>query len=277
MARKKPHDEHQDESWLLPYSDLMTLLLALFIVLFAASNVDAQKFAAIREAFANEFATGGSKLPDGGTGLLPGGTDNTPGPDISFPPKPTAPTPSGQEIGGPGEPDPDLQALFDSINGYISANDLSGNMALKISQDGVLITLSSDIWFDSGSADVSSKMRGFAVTLSNLLSEKQKEHPINIIITGHTDNKPIISPNARFKSNWHVSVARAVNFMDEMISTNLFDPRVFSARGYGEYSPIDTNDTEEGRQHNRRVEVLVSLKPGEAASEGADEAANEAA
>ncbi|MDR3208022.1 MAG: OmpA family protein [Oscillospiraceae bacterium] len=255
MAHKKRHEEHADESWLLPYSDLMTLLLALFIVLFAASNVDAAKFQAIKEAFATEFS-GGSKLPDGGAGILPDDVfPADPGEDLDNP----SPTPS--DPSGPGQPDPDLVNLYNALTGYISANDMADNMALILSSDGVLITLSSDVWFASGSADLTADMRGFAATLADLLVENQKEHPINIIITGHTDDRPIHT--ATFRSNWHLSVARAVNFMEIMLQNENFDPRIFSARGYGEYEPLDTSGTPEGLQRNRRVEVLVSLRQTE--------------
>ncbi|MCL2496627.1 MAG: OmpA family protein, partial [Clostridiales bacterium] len=84
-----------------------------------------------------------------------------------------------------------------------------------------------------------------------------EEDTLQIVITGHTDNVPIGA--AQFRSNWHLSVIRAVNFMEVMLEGGQLNPRMFSARGYGEYEPIDTNDTDIGRQHNRRVEVLISM------------------
>jgi len=262
MARKKHHEEHADESWLIPYADLMTLLLALFIVLFASSSVDAEKYQAIREAFAIEFTGSAGALSDIGSGFLPGipspgdnSEDETPSP---------SPSPSPPSEDGIGEPDPELMGLFEALANYVSANDLGNNMALSLSNDGVLITLSSDVWFDSGSAALTPQMQSFAATLSELLVEKQQSRgTLNIIITGHTDNRPIST--AAFRSNWHLSVSRAVNFMENMLRNPGFDPRFFSARGYGEYDPIATNDTDQGRQRNRRVEVLVSLANSDAA------------
>ncbi|MDR1062215.1 MAG: OmpA family protein [Clostridiales bacterium] len=273
MGRKKRHEGHADESWLLPYSDLMTLLLALFIVLFAASKVDEAKFQAIREAFATQFA-GGTKLPEGGDGLLPevvlpilpdDQEEAEPAPSEPDEPEESEesedPEQPDQEQSEPEQPNPDLAELFDSLTGYIATNDLSDNMALKLSSEEVLVTLSSDVWFASGSAELTPEMRVFAVTLADLLAQSQKTHPINIIITGHTDDRPIHT--AAFPSNWHLSVARAVNFMEIMLENSTFDPRIFSARGYGEYEPIDTSGTPEGLQHNRRVEVLLSLADDE--------------
>ncbi|MDI3412396.1 OmpA family protein [Bacillus sonorensis] len=79
--------------------------------------------------------------------------------------------------------------------------------------------------------------------------------PRNIVISGHTDNVPI--RNSQFKSNWHLSVMRAVNFMGLLIENPKLDAKVFSAKGYGEYKPIASNKTEEGRRKNRRVEILI--------------------
>ncbi len=257
-GRRQHHEEHVDESWLIPYGDLMTLLLALFIVLFASGNVDATKYQAIMQSFYSEF-NGGMLPQNGGANLIPDGGILLPADPDDDDPSPT-PSPSPSPGTGVGLPDPQLQALFNSLTGYVAANDLSGNMKLSLSAEGVLITLSSDVWFASGSAALTPSMREFAATLSNLLIQNQhKEQPLNIIITGHTDNRPIAT--VAFRSNWHLSVARAVNFMEVMLNNPGFDPRHFSARGYGEYEPIDTNSTDIGRQRNRRVEVLVTLRP----------------
>ena len=250
MARKKPHDEHVDESWLIPYADLMTLLLALFIVLFAASNVDAAKFQAMSEFFGMEFS---GTLPDLGNSVVefpiakPGQPTPTPTPTPTPPPSP-----------GLGLPDPELQALYDSLTKYVEVNALTGNMALSLSTDGVLITLASDIWFASGSADLTPKMREFATELSNLLvNEQTGKQPLYVVITGHTDN--ISAQGTAFKTNWRLSASRALNFMELMLENSGFDERYFSARGYGEISPIADNATPEGRQryqHFHPAEVI---------------------
>ena len=86
--------------------------------------------------------------------------------------------------------------------------------------------------------------------------------PRNIVISGHTDNVPIKTDE--FDSNWDLSVMRAVNFMKEVAAGNEeLDSKYFSVKGFGEYNPIATNDTEEGRAKNRRVEVLVQPRVNE--------------
>ena len=253
MARKKQHEEHIDETWLIPYSDLLTLLLALFVVLFAISNVDAAKFEAVKDSMSSAFLQGEGALPDNGNSVLP-----FPRPTVG--PEGEDVTPTPVESSGPGEPDPELQGLFDSLQNYVSANDdLSGNLLLELSEDGVLITLSSEVWFVSGSDELSDKMRDYAEKLAVLLLENQKGKPnLNIVITGHTDTDKV-RPGGPFESNWDLSFARAYRFLTVMLSHEEFDPRYFSARGYGEYDPIAPNDTPENKQRNRRVEVLVSL------------------
>lgn len=84
--------------------------------------------------------------------------------------------------------------------------------------------------------------------------------PRNIIISGHTDNVPIHT--AKFESNWELSVMRAVNFMKIILENDKLDPRWFSAKGYGEYKPVASNATKEGRAKNRRVEILILPRTG---------------
>ena len=81
------------------------------------------------------------------------------------------------------------------------------------------------------------------------------EPPRNIIISGHTDNVPI--KNARYESNWELSVMRAVEFMKIILKNEKLDPRWFSAKGFGEFQPVATNETAEGKTRNRRVEILI--------------------
>ncbi|MDQ0229476.1 flagellar motor protein MotB [Metabacillus malikii] len=246
MARKKKkqhHEEHMDESWLVPYADILTLLLALFIVLFAASNVDAQKFQAIAQAFNQSFT--------GGTGVL------------EFP----SPTPSGemeqldvQKEKSNEEKEEEqrkmeqekLEQIQEKINDYIVANNLGSELKTTLTDEGLLVTILNDIFFDSGSAEIREKDKQLAREMSELLVMKP---PRNIIVSGHTDNIPI--NNSSYDSNWHLSVMRAVNFMKILSENGSLDAKAFSAKGYGEFKPVASNDSKEGRQKNRRVEVLI--------------------
>ena len=85
--------------------------------------------------------------------------------------------------------------------------------------------------------------------------------PRSIVVTGHTDNVPI--HNAEYASNWELSVMRAINFMKVLLANQNLQPELFTAKGYGEFQPIATNETTEGRAKNRRVEVLIQPKKDE--------------
>lgn len=246
MARKKKHkhhDEHMDESWLVPYADLLTLVLALFIVLFSMSSVDAQKFQQIARSLNAAFT--------GGTGVL------------EYP----SPTPEGEmeqlnvekeqseeniEEAQKRMEQQNLQKIQKKINTYIKDNNLETKLQTTLTDEGLMITILNDIFFDSGSAEIRTKDVQLAREISELLVMNP---PRNIIVSGHTDNVPI--NNSDFDSNWHLSVMRAVNFMKILIDNDKLDAKAFSAKGFGEYKPVANNDTKEGRQKNRRVEVLV--------------------
>ncbi|MBO1514468.1 flagellar motor protein MotB [Metabacillus bambusae] len=247
MARKKKHkheDEHMDESWLVPYADLLTLVLALFIVLFAMSSVDAQKFQQMARAFNSTF-TGGtgvleypSPTPDGEMEQLDVQKDQTPQEDAEEAQKQLE--------------QQKLKEIQDKINTYIKNNKLETKLKTTLTDEGLLITILNDIFFDSGKADIRNKDKQLAMEISELLVMNP---PRNIIVSGHTDNIPI--KNSEYDSNWHLSVMRAVNFMKILIDNENLDPKVFSAKGFGEYNPVASNDSKEGRQKNRRVEVLI--------------------
>jgi chemotaxis protein MotB len=242
--RKKKHDSgHVDESWLLPYSDLMTLLLALFIVLFATSSVDVQKLQQFSEAFSQIF--------DGGTSFL-----ETP----SSTPLPVVPNKEEEEDAAYLEDQEALGEIQDRVDNYIAVNELEKQFETKLTDEGLLVTIRDSILFDPGSADVKEEYLPIARDIADLLSFDPPRH---IIVKGHTDNIPMNT--SEFRSNWELSVMRSVNFLKIILENQDLDPLLFSAKGYGEYQPIASNDTTEGRAKNRRVEVLIEplvLKDG---------------
>jgi chemotaxis protein MotB len=252
--RKKKHDdEHMDESWLIPYADLLTLLLALFIVLYAASSVDAQKFKELSQAF-NEVFTGG-------TGIM-----ENPSPVESQQPsdggvKSSAAEKEEEKAALDKEEierqaflkdQEELKEIQKKVNEYIKTNNLEVQFVTKLTDEGLLLTIRDNVLFDSGSAVVHSADLNVAKELSELLVMNP---PRNIIISGHTDNVPI--HNAEFDSNWELSVMRAVNFMKIILENKDLNPQWFSAKGFGEFEPVGDNSTAEGRGLNRRVEVLI--------------------
>ncbi|WP_078413848.1 flagellar motor protein MotB [Priestia abyssalis] len=232
------HEEHVDESWLIPYADLLTLLLALFIVLFSMSSIDAVKFKQLASTLNSSF--------EGGTGVLEYPS--------TLPPE-QSPSLSKEEDNKEESSNSEkksLQELQQKVNEYIKSRDLTGQLKTSLTDEGLLITILDNVLFDSGVAEVRPANRQLAKEISQLLV---METPKNVIISGHTDNIPI--RNQYFESNWDLSVMRAVNFMKALLENQKLDPALFSAKGYGEYKPIASNSTEQGRLKNRRVEILI--------------------
>lgn len=240
--KKHKYEDHVDESWLVPYADILTLLLALFIVLFASSTVDQQKL--------NEMSTVFNSIFMGGQGVM-----EYPSPVEPIDSEKTTKNPTGAQAAYAMD-QKELQEIQANVDNFIAVNELEGSFETTMTDEGLLVTIRDGVLFAPASATIATENRELANELSKLLVFDPGR---NVVITGHTDNIPINSPS--FDSNWELSVMRAVNFLKLLIEANpQLDPLHFSAKGYGEYHPIATNDTEEGRAQNRRVEVLIQQR-----------------
>ena len=270
MARKKAHEEHANhEAWAIPYGDLVTLLLALFVVLYSMSSVNEGKFRVLSESLnaafngkprtvkpieiGNKPQVG--KGPADRTTIIPrqGGTP----PGVSKPIIPLAALRSTA-----------LRSLEQKTAGDVS----NGNMSLKRMADAVdqalgdlierkLVTvrrsplwleieIRTDILFPSGVADLSTDARPVLAQLAAIL----KPFPNPIRIEGHTDDRPIRT--ATFPSNWQLSAGRAASVVALFMQDGV-DPVRMSVAGFGEYHPAADNATSEGRNRNRRVLIVV--------------------
>ncbi|PFD38115.1 flagellar motor protein MotB [Bacillus cereus] len=223
-GKKKKHEEHIDETWLIPYSDMLTLLFALFIVLFAMSSIDAAKFKQMAVAFRSELA--------GGTGNKEFLSDQKPKKEKEL----SASSLESENMKKNAEAEVkqqemnELKAVQQSIDKYIAENQLSSSFKTDLTEKGLMVTILENVLFDSGKADVKLESLGIAKEMSNLLVSA---------------------------SNWELSTQRAVNFMQVLLQNKELQPEKFSAIGYGEYRPIAPNDTPEGKAKNRRVEVFI--------------------
>ncbi len=261
--RKKKHQEehHVDESWLLPYADLLTLLLALFIVLFAMSSVDAVKFQQLSKTF-NEVFTGGTGIMEYQSPIQ---EENTELQDQKNEDKDAVAALSDNEQNSLDQDQAkeieallkardkeELKQLQDKVNAYIKEKDLKNKLNTSLTDEGLLVTIRDNVLFASGKATIRQEDVQTAKEISDLLVMNP---PRNIIISGHTDNVPI--KNANFESNWELSVMRAVEFMKILLKNDELNPRWFSAKGFGEFQPATSNDTAQGKARNRRVEILI--------------------
>lgn len=242
MAKKKhakKHEEEASEAWLLPYSDLMTLLLALFICLFAISQTDQTKLVQMAQAFTAAFNLGGPSFFD------KAGPSNSMQREII--------TSEDQGNAAYLQENQQLQDLQAKLEQYIQENNLQDELSTELQEEGLMIRIKEKALFPSGSADLVPESARIGPLVAGLLAEI----PERVLISGHTDTDPIAT--AQFPSNWELSSARAMTFMKYLMSLNQnLNPARFSAIGYGEYRPIALNDTAENKQKNRRVEVLIA-------------------
>lgn len=233
----KNRDEHTDETWLIPYADMLTLLLALFIVLFSMSQVDSTKFRELKRALESAFS--------GGVGIV-NSDSNIPEQDDNSP-NPLDPDPLSEYL----LEDEKLQQYKAMLDEYFEQQGLENSVTNIVSEKGLQITIQEMALFDSGKALLHPEALEIINTLSVILAEMDNY----VEISGHTDNLPIST--AEFPSNWELSVARSLNVMKYMLRNQNLDPARFSVVGYGEYRPIRSNESEEGKAANRRVELLI--------------------
>ncbi|HEY0826543.1 MAG TPA: flagellar motor protein MotB [Bacilli bacterium] len=243
------HDvDHIDETWLIPYADLLTLLLALFIVLFASSSIDAKKYDQIMVSF-NEVLSGGSGVLENNTPV--GESPPMPKPKDSPTDEEKKEIEKQQELELQKETI-DLEKLKKKLDDYIKENNLTSQLETTLNTQQLTITIRDNALFASGSATLKQEARVLGTAISKML---QQYPQYEIEVAGHTDDRPINT--FEFDSNWDLSAERASNFMDVLLLNEEIVPRRFRAVAYGEYRPLKTNRTEAGRSENRRVEVSI--------------------
>jgi chemotaxis protein MotB len=254
------HEEHIDETWLIPYADLLTLLLALFIILFASSQVDSKKYDQIMQSLNSAFAGGTSVFEISSSVPISIASNVDSGKAEGTNTQPNQQQMTSQELKERKEQQEqryqaelkDMQELKQKLDAYISENGLTTALETKLNEDMLKITIRDNALFQSGSAVVKPEAKLLAATISTMLSSYPN---YNVEVAGYTDNVPIRT--AEFETNWDLSAKRSLNFMKILMQNNQIDPSKYRAIGYGEYQPIETNDTAEGRSKNRRVEVNI--------------------
>lgn len=229
MARRKRQEESSPGSptWLTTYSDLVTLLLCFFVLLFSFSTVDAQKFKAIMSSF------------QGGTGVLEGGTTINP----------PIPVDDEQEV------ESELIDLMEYLEEYAKTLGLGNKITVKIEERGIVVRFMDDVFFDSGSAKI--KIESFEI-LKSVAELLNREEFINrqIRIEGHTDSDPILK-SSKYPTNWELSSDRATNVLRYLVEVESIEGERVSSSNYSYYRPIVPNDSPENKAKNRRVDVII--------------------
>jgi chemotaxis protein MotB len=223
------------------------LLVALFIVLFASSSIDIQKFQAISNAF-NAELTGGSGMFDYPS-PIPQGTQGSS--DEQEEEKETQEENNDNEenVSGLGEKEQErLAEIQKNINAYVQENGLSDQLTTSLTYEGLSLTIRDNILFEIGSADVHPDNIVVAQELSKLL---EMDVPRSIIIIGHTDNIPI--HNSDYASNWELSVMRAINFMKVLLENQNLQHELFTAKALASSNRLRPMKQ---KKEERKIDVL---------------------
>jgi chemotaxis protein MotB len=212
--------------WLLTYADMITLLLALFIILFSISTINKVKL----QRLVHDLG-GGFNAPDA----------------INNPPNGGQ---TGNLTGNGG--DEDLAKIQKQIEAYIQKKQLESKVQTKIDKRGLVITLLTDkALYDSGSAELRPETKRILDQVDGALKRNTSE----IRVEGNTDNVPITT--SYYPTNWELSTARAVGVTRYLVEKGGIAPTRVSAAGYGQFRPTHKNDTEPNRQFNRRVDIVI--------------------
>jgi len=294
MSRKKEEHEKEPnhERWLVSYADFITLLFAVFVVLYAMSQVDkarvAKVIASTNEAFGvaksssapvfNVIDSDSANLvpmpdplkqkttvPDSSTEqkrkiaqLLKDKTSIDK--DFEAPILETSQEGTAKRIEEKKKvraEEQDFKRIKENITDFLQEKGAVDKVSMEIGPRGLVISLKDTEFFDSGKAVV----RPDSMVLLDNISAAIGQYSNRVRIEGHTDNAPI--KTALFPSNWELSTARATNIVHYLVETHSVPPERLSATGYGEYRPIADNITLEGRQKNRRVDVVLLSEAGE--------------
>lgn len=259
---KKKHAEHVNhERWLVSYADLLTLLFAFFVVLFASSVSDKKKTAAMAAAMQSAFSESGAFDAHSRTPPLEPGAGNSQGaPAPLMMPLPTSPE-SGSGIGN-GDAKLSPKAVEAAVQEAVAGDALQGSATVHADRDGTTISLSDAGLFASGSADLSPAALPLLRKIAASLPDRE------LRVEGHTDNLPIHSD--RFRSNFELSTARAAAVAEALMQASRIAPSRFALAGYGEFRPATSNATAEGRAKNRRVDIVVTGPATTSAQAAAD-------
>jgi len=267
MARKKKHEEHTNhEAWAIPYGDLITLLLAFFVVMYAISSVNEGKYRVLSESLAAAFRgapksmkpiqLGDNKATTAGEGRLSVEPRSITDPGLIQMPKETIETRSNErsqveELDARArELEARLTVMADEIREALS--DLIEMELVRVRQTPFWLQLEvkTDILFPVGVAEISDS----ALPTLQRVAEILKPFPNPIRIEGHTDDVPIRT--SRFPSNWELSAGRAASVV-RLFENAGIEPIRLAAIGLGEHRPVDDNETAEGRNRNRRVVIVI--------------------
>jgi len=222
MARSKK----SSGNWLVTYSDLVTLLMVFFVLLYVLTpGIDQSVF----QNFISYFQSS--------VGVM-----------------------NQSAIISKTDQDKEMKRIeianeWIVVEDFLKQHGLSSQVDLEMIPEGVKITLSDSLTFNSGSSQILPGARMVLEKITDMFNEEVE----SIEVQGHTDNVPV-SQASYYRSNWYLGAARAVSVVEFISLRSDLPPHTYKASSFGEYMPIDTNETVQGRRQNRRVEIYVRYK-----------------
>lgn len=269
MSKKKHHhEEHEEhvnhEAWVIPYADMLTLLMALFLVMWATGQTDINKMKEVSAGFADSLSITGNGQGVGGVGILEGAAQAAADEaKVDLKPKVGAEALAALEAQNEQEQQQEeAQQQLDGIQQAITEHSTEngqggGELAFRDEGRGLVVSIVSDgVLFDPGSDQLRPEGRAVLDNLAGVLTAE----PNKLSIEGHTDNRPIST--AEFKSNLYLSSGRAITVLNYLALAHGIDMKRMSAVGYGDTQPIASNGDDAGRAKNRRVEIAVLSEIG---------------
>lgn len=291
MARRHLHEEHLNhEAWAIPYGDLLTLLLAFFVVMYAISSINEGKYRVVADALSAAFGGVPRSLKPiqvGQVQLLGNRFDQPSplesgarrGPAPAVPVEVPMPLNRRSRLDAPSQvqdalreqaAQQQLHALGNQLEQALSELVQNGLVRVRRGRNFLEVEIQSDVLFPSGVATPTATALETVRKIGSVL----RNAPNAIRVEGYTDNQPI--RNAQFRSNWDLSTARAVNVLYELVDAGIAPDRL-AAMGYGEYQPIADNATPAGRARNRRVDLVIlgAAEKVDSVMQGLDERASQ--
>lgn len=245
--KKQKEPQEQSNSWMDTYGDMVTLLLTFFVLLFSFSTIDAQKW--------EEIVSSLSGTPFVAVRAIdPGDVKGEILTELNYEPTPTPQPTLDTAAANILEIKKRFDELYEKIKEHIRENDLGNLLNVEHRDNAVLIRMSDSALFDSGKVELKVEARMILGSICGIV-EEYEELIRSIRVEGHTDNVPIHTAN--FRDNWELSTARALEVVWFMLSIMEIEPSKMIPTGYGEYHPVETNDTPVGRACNRRVDFVI--------------------
>ncbi|WP_264174213.1 flagellar motor protein MotB [Clostridium estertheticum] len=240
--KKREEKEGNSERWLLTYSDLITLLMILFVVMYASSSADTTKYKQLAQSLNVAFSGGGASIIGSDTATSVTNSTVT----VVDPPETTTNAANSKTA-----EENNMENIKKNVDTYLKQNGLASSVSTKIDERGLEVSLKTSLLFDVGTAGVKEDSAKKLISIGKILN-----HVNNYVrIEGHTDSTPM--SNNEFKSNWQLSAFRATNVTELLISKAGISPKKISAVAYGDSRPVATNTTTAGKAKNRTVDIII--------------------